>query len=115
MIFVILQIVTVIERDFLAGFDVTNRHDPDHVAKKFRFAIRRATVVDVFGRIPIDIAIEIKLIIERENVMILILAAFQRFRLGNFFADIFDDRRFLFDFLQRETAGSIDSRFSEFN
>ncbi len=45
------------------------------------------------GGIPINIAIEIELVVEGEDERVVQFAAEQRFLLGDFFADVFDNAR----------------------
>jgi len=93
MFLVILQVVTVIKRNFLAGLDVPQRPDPDAALFAKGLAIRRATVIEKTRRIPFDISVQIEFLVEAENKPVLRLAAMQRFRLGDALSNVFDDTR----------------------
>ena len=70
MLPVILQVVAVIEGQFLPGPDATPRHNPDAPAIRFRLAIRIATVIQESRRVPRHIAIEVVSVVQRENVFV---------------------------------------------
>jgi hypothetical protein len=93
MFFEIGQVVAVIESNFLAGLNVSQRHNPHAALLADRFAIGRATVIEEARRIPFDVSIQIKLVIEAENKPVLRFATPDRFRLADALADVFDDAR----------------------
>ena len=59
----------------------------------FRLAIGRAAMIDTPRRIPFEIPVQVKFLIQREDAPVLQFATPSGFRLGDFFADIFDDAR----------------------
>jgi hypothetical protein len=61
MLPVVLQIVAVIERQFLARANVAPGLDPDPAALPHRFAIGRATMIDMARRVPLKITVQIKI------------------------------------------------------
>jgi hypothetical protein len=87
---VIFQIVTVIEGDFLARIDVAQGANPNPAPDKFRHAIGRTAMIDTAGDVPLKIAVEIELVVEREDAPVLQFATAGRFLLGDFLAHIFN-------------------------
>ena len=61
MLLIALQIVTVVKCDLLADANIPPGHDPDVAINQFSLAVRRATVVNEFGRIPSHVAVEVML------------------------------------------------------
>jgi hypothetical protein len=110
VLFVVLQVVAVIERQFLAGLDAAQRHDPDAPGVKLGLAVRRATVVDEPRRIPSRVAIEIVLLVQREDTFVVLPATPQRLALGDFVAGVFDDARAGSDVAPRKPANAVDMR-----
>jgi hypothetical protein len=90
MFLVRLPIVAVVERDFLAGPNVAQSRDPNPPLLAISLAIRRAAMIDKPRRVPVEITVQIKLIVKRKNAPILPLATPGGFRLGYFFPKIFD-------------------------
>ena len=64
MIAVILQIVTVVERQLLPRPHVAQSHDPNLAVHLARFAIGLATVIEPTRRVPIHVPIEVELVIQ---------------------------------------------------
>jgi len=89
VLLVILQIVAVVERDFLPGRDVAHGGDPDPAGVEYRLAIGRATMIDIPRGIPLEVAVQVEFLVQAKNVPILRFATAGRLRLGNFFAQIF--------------------------
>jgi hypothetical protein len=86
-----LQIIAVVESNFLASRNVAQGLDPDAALLAFGLAIGSATMIDTARGVPDKIAIEVKLVVQREDAPVLALATADRFGLGYFFAEIFED------------------------
>lgn len=110
----IFQVVAVIEGQFLARGDRAQGVDENPSFVPFRLAIWRATVVDEPGWIPSDVAVQILLGINGEDVGVIRFATPLRFRLADIIADIFDDTRPGGDVLTRIAARAMDVRLPDF-
>ena len=110
---VIFQIVAVVECQFFTGFDVTVRDDPDATVFDYRFAIRFATVIQKPRRIPIYTSVEIERVVQTEDELVVRLATAKRLRLGDLFADVFNDPRARGNVPRRKTAGAMNLRLPE--
>ena len=115
MLPVIVQIITVVERDFRPGPDAASRHNPDAPAVRFRLAIRVATVIQKTRRVPWHVAVEVVGVIQRENVFVGRFAPAQRFSLGDLFADVFDDARASGDVRLRKPADAMNGGWLKIN
>ena len=93
MFLIIHQVVSVIERDLLAGLDVAQGRDPNAALLANRLAVGRATVIEKTRRIPCYISVQVEFLVETENEPVLRLAAAQGFRLGDAFPGVFNDAR----------------------
>jgi hypothetical protein len=92
MVGVILEVVAVVISDLLAGLDVAHGHDPDPVVFIHDgFTVGNAGVVGEPGRVVVNVAIKVELIIEGKDVDVAGEAPLERFGLGNAFADVFGD------------------------
>ena len=89
----ILQVVAVVEGQFLADRDVAAGDDPDAALDQFRVAVGRATVVEKARRIGFHLTVEIKFLVEMEEAVVAGAAAAEGFTLGNPLAPILDDPR----------------------
>ena len=74
---IIFEVIAVVEGEFLARGEVADCDDPNAIIVDERFAIGLATVVEKARRVPLDIAIEIKLVAHRKNEFIMQFAAAQ--------------------------------------
>src|SRR6266487_1582199 len=104
---VILKIVAVVEGQLLARFDLAQSQNPDAVPVKFRFTIRRATVIDETRRIPGHVAVQVELVIQGEDVLVVLFAAPQRFGFGDLLAHVFDDARARWGICLRKRSGAM--------
>jgi len=75
MLAIIVEIVTVIERNLLAGRDVSQSDNPHVLAIELSFGIGGATMVDEPSEIGVDAAVDIELVVDLENVVISVDAA----------------------------------------
>ena len=110
---VIHKVVSVVEGDLFARFDVAPGDDPNVAAFPLHFAIRRATMIDKTSRIPIHVTIQILPIIERKDILIVSLASPRRFLLVNLLAEILDHTGALRNVRSRESTCSMDFGFSK--
>src|SRR5260221_3780260 len=78
-----LQIVSVIEGDFLTRLNVSFGHHPDASLSQFGLAIGRAMMIDEPSQVPIHAAIQIALALQSEDVLVNPLTSFQGFALRN--------------------------------
>src|SRR3954454_9119146 len=93
MFLVIVEIITVVERDLFSCLNFTNSHHPNAVFLQQRFTVRFAAVIQKSRGVPLYIAVEVMLIIQRENILVVPLTTLKRFTLRNFLANILDDSR----------------------
>lgn len=105
---IIHEVVTVIKRQLLPCPDIAYRHQPNASIHKPRLAIRLATVIQESRRVPIDIAIQIVLVINRKNVFVTALATCERFLFGDDFPNVFDDPRAGWNIDPSEAAVAVD-------
>jgi hypothetical protein len=91
MFLVSFPIVAVVESDFLAGQNVAQGCDPNPPLKALRLAIGGATMIDKPCGVPVEIPVQIKLVVERKDEPVLPLTAPCGFLLGDFLAQILDD------------------------
>jgi hypothetical protein len=108
MFLVSLQIIAVIERNFLTRLDVAQSRDPNPPLLAFRLAIGGATMIDITRGIPFEIPVQVKFPVQRKDAPVLPLAAPGGFRLGYFLAEILDDARATVDNCFRENALAVD-------
>src|SRR4051812_21012538 len=86
-----VEIVTVIERELLAGGDVPTRHDPEFALQAFDVTIRSAAMVYETRGIPFNPAVQIALVIQAKNAIIPPPAPPQRLLLGDNLAHVLDN------------------------
>jgi hypothetical protein len=109
MLFVVLQVVAIVEREFFAGPKVAQRVNPDALVFHSRFAVRRATVIDESGRVPIDRAVEVERVRDGEDEKIVCLPAAQGFLFADAFAEILDNSRFRGHTHARENSHAVNA------
>src|SRR5437867_205941 len=66
----IVEVVAVVEGDFLARADIAVGNDPDAAVDQLGIAIRRATVVQEARRIPVHAAVKVEVVVEEENKLV---------------------------------------------
>src|SRR5438874_1604951 len=72
----IIKLVAIVKGQFLAGFDVPQRHNPDGAGGRVDFTIWIAGMVDIAGFISEHPAVDIPVIVENKNVCIALAQAF---------------------------------------
>src|SRR5260221_1835033 len=88
-----LQIVCIVEGDFLACSNVSFGHHPDASLSQFGLAIGRAMMVDEPSQVTFHAAIQIALAVQSEDVLVISLTSFQGFALRDRVSHIFNDSR----------------------
>ena len=91
IISIILQVVTVIESEFLAGRDVAQGDEPDPPVTDLSLAIGSARMIDQARRIPWDVAVEILGLAKRKYVLVTRGTAPDGFAFINSFPNVFED------------------------
>src|SRR5438477_11745639 len=91
MLLVIVQIITVVERNLFPCPDFTNGHHPNAAFFQQRLAIRLATVIQKSRRIPAYVAVEVLLVIQRENVVVVALTTLKRLAIRDFLTNILNN------------------------
>ena len=112
---VILQVVVIVEGDFLYGADVAQGHNPDASVNCASLGVGCAGMVQKSRRIPIHISIQIKLFIKAEDAGVFELALPERLLFVYFSAQIFQDAGSGRDGRARKSAHSVDRRVFEAN
>jgi len=113
MIFEVLQIIAVVERQFLARLDVPQSGDPDAVFVEFGFAVRLAAVVDEARRIPLHAAVNVPLLVDVEDKVVVFLAPLRGLGFVNPLPDVFDNTRSGWDIALCVSARAMNARLFE--
>src|ERR1019366_6314012 len=77
---------------------------------RLRRAIGGAAMVKKPRRVPRHVAIQVLLIIEREDIRIVLLTSAQRLALGDLLTQVFEDARAFANSRLRKSAGPVDRR-----
>ncbi len=95
------QGVAVVESDFLAFLDILQGYEPDLAIHVLRFAIWRTGVVCESGDVPIEVSIDIGLLVQFEDIdgayvfdhgaIVLVVRSGGRDLFLNQFAEVLDD------------------------
>ena len=112
---IVVYAVAIVVGEFFAFFDGFRGVNPDAVALDCGFAIGMAAVIEEARRIPVHAAVEVKLVVDGENVAVAAFQGFFGFFFGEFFADVFDDAFAFADVCAGESASSVNGRLFENN
>ena len=93
MIFVRLQIVSVIEGNLFSRLDVTPADNLNSALNHLGFTVWSTTVIQKTCRVPVEVAVQVKSFVQSKDKLIILLAAQNRLSLADLLTLVLNDWR----------------------